>query len=168
MDFFPWYSGFRLIARIEWVQNLKVRGSRHSILAKRQNPQILDSACSQDRMGAAPQGPPFWQDRMGAAPQFWIPPGACSQDRMGAAPFYPCFLCFFHHPQEFLSLEGRPPFYLFKKAAPRKFWILKVFSSPAALPSVKGWWNEAFQAKSVFLLFVKGMVLLFKHTLLEL
>ena len=35
MDFFPGYSGFRLIARIEWVQNLKVRGSRHSILAKR-------------------------------------------------------------------------------------------------------------------------------------
>ena len=144
MDFFPGYSGFRLIARIEWVQNLKVRGSRHSILAKRQNPQILDSACSQDRMGAAPQGlpfwqdrmgaapkgPPFWQDRMGAAPQFWIPPGACSQDRMGAAPFYPCFLCFFHHPQEFLSLKGRPPFYLVKKAALRKFWILKVFCSP--------------------------------------
>ena len=103
---------------------------------------------------------------MGAAPQFWIPPGTCSQDRMGAAPFYPCFLCFFHHPQEFLSLEGRPPFYLFKKAAPRKFWILKVFSSPAALPSVKGWWNEAFQTKLVFSLFVKDMVLLLRHMLL--
>ena len=34
--------------------NDEMRGSRHSILAKRQNPQILDSACSQDRMGAAP------------------------------------------------------------------------------------------------------------------
>ena len=31
-----------------------LRGSCHSILAKRRNPQILDSACSQDRMGAAP------------------------------------------------------------------------------------------------------------------
>ena len=128
---------------------------RSLILEKRRNPEILDSICSQDRMGAAPQGPPFWQDRMGAAPkglpfwqdrmgaapkgptfwqdrmgaapQFWIPLGACSQDRMGAAPFYPCFLCFFHHPQEFLSLEGRPPIYLVKKATPRKFWIWRCF-----------------------------------------
>ena len=57
--FFPRIFWIPPFARIEWVQNLKVRGSRHSILAKRQNPQILDSACSQDRMGAAPQGPPF-------------------------------------------------------------------------------------------------------------
>ena len=57
--FFPRIFWIPPFARIEWVQNLKVRGSRHSILAKMQNPQILDSACSQDRMGAAPKGPPF-------------------------------------------------------------------------------------------------------------
>jgi len=87
------------------------------ILAKRRNPEILDSIGS--------------------------------QDNMGAAPFYPCILrpvllswkcpktapCFFHHPQEFVSLVGRLPFYVVKNAALIKFWNSKVF-----YPWL--WWRE--------------------------
>ena len=117
MDFFPGYSEFRLIARIEWVQNLKVRGSRHSILAKRQNPQILDSACSQDRMGAAPHGPPFWQDRMGAAPQFWIPPRLAPVAKIEWEPPHSilAFSVFFITHRSFSVLRGGPHSILSKR-----------------------------------------------------
>ena len=39
------------------------------------------------------------------------------------------FPCSSHHPQVFLSIEGRNPFYPAKKAEPRIFWILEVFLS---------------------------------------
>ena len=42
---------------------------------------------------------------------------------------------------------------------------LKQERTERAVPSLEGWWNEAFQTKSVFSLFVKGMVLLLKHML---
>ena len=41
------FGGYEeIIERFAIFVNLKVRGSRHSILAKRQNPQILDCQCA--------------------------------------------------------------------------------------------------------------------------
>ena len=44
------------------------------------------------------------------------------------------FPCSSHHPQVFLSIEGRNPFYPAKKAEPRIFWILEVFFIPGGVP----------------------------------
>ena len=90
---------------------------RSLILAKRRNPEILDSIGSQDNMGAAPFYPCMFR------------PVLLSWKCPKTAP------CFFHHPQEFVSLVGRLPFYVVKKAALRKFWNSKVFYP-------WWWWRE--------------------------
>ena len=49
----------------------EVRDGRHFILAKKQNPETLDSAFSQDRMGAAPQPWETPDDKVREITQKW-------------------------------------------------------------------------------------------------
>ena len=51
-----------------------------------------------------------------------------------------------HHLQEFLSLEGRNPFYPAKKAEPGIFRVPEVFFIPGVPPGVQNMWQPGCQA----------------------
>ena len=74
------------------------------------------------------------------------------------------FPCSSHHPQEFLNLEGRNPFYPAKKAEPGIFRIPDVFFTPeqvsqlrSALPGMEGMSTSEVLAKTLdFLHFARA------------